>query len=154
MGPAAARTRPAHVTSERVSPSAGLPDLHNTGGTIATGDTWLANNLPAILNSTYYTGNTTSHLPPSTAVFVTWDEGEGSDKTHGENCADATHADTATYPSCWVATIVISPSTRTGTTSTTYFNHYSLLRTAEDLLGLSPLGLAASNASMSWDFRL
>jgi hypothetical protein len=34
------------------------------------------------------------------------------------------------------------------------FNHYSLLRTAEDLLGLPELGLAAQNQSMVSAFNL
>jgi hypothetical protein len=34
------------------------------------------------------------------------------------------------------------------------FNHYSLLRTAEDLLGVPELGLAAQNQSMASAFNL
>jgi phosphatidylinositol-3-phosphatase len=97
-----------------------IDDMHD--GTIANGDTWLSNNLPTILNSPEYTSG-------STAVFITWDEGTGG-KT-GENCVTNT-----TDTSCQVATIVISPSTPAGSTSGTLFNHYSLLGTAEQLLGL------------------
>ncbi len=115
-----------------------IDDMHD--GTIADGDTWLANNLPAILNSPeYQSGNT--------AVFITWDEGEGG-KT-GENCAANT-----TDVGCHVATIVISPSTPAGANSATLFNHYSLLGTAEQLLGLPPLGEAASYPTMTAAFNL
>ena len=114
-----------------------IDDMHD--GTIADGDTWLSNNLPVIFNSSEYQSGTT-------AVFVTWDEGEGG-KT--SDCATNT-----TDIGCQVATLVISPSTVPGTTSSTLFNHYSLLKTAEDLLGLPELGLAASNASMSSAFNL
>jgi hypothetical protein len=115
-----------------------IDDMHD--GTIADGDTWLAANLPTILNSTeYQAGNT--------AVFITWDEGTGG-KT-GENCTANT-----TDLSCLVATIVISPSTPAGATSATLFNHYSLLGTAEQLLGLPALGQAASYPTMTAAFNL
>jgi phospholipase C len=114
-----------------------IDDMHD--GTIADGDTWLSNNLPVIFNSSEYQSG-------STAVFVTWDEGEGG---KSNNCAENT-----TDIGCRVATLVISPSTVPGTTSATLFNHYSLLKTAEDLLGLPELGQAASNASMASAFNL
>jgi phospholipase C len=115
-----------------------IDDMHD--GTIADGDNWLAANLPAILGSPEYRNG-------STAVFITWDEGSGG-KT-GEDCAANT-----TDPSCHVATIVISPSTPPGTVSGTLFNHYSLLGTAEQLLGLPKLGLAASYPTMTAAFNL
>ncbi len=115
-----------------------IDDMHD--GTIADGDSWLASNLPTILNSTeYQAGNT--------AVFITWDEGTGG-KT-GEDCTANT-----TDPSCLVATMVISPSTPAGATSATLFNHYSLLGTAEQLLGLPALGQAASYPTMTAAFNL
>jgi hypothetical protein len=114
-----------------------IDDMHD--GTVADGDTWLSNNLPVIFNSPeYQSGNT--------AVFVTWDEGEGGTSN---DCATNT-----TDIGCHVATLVISPSTAPGTTSSVLFNHYSLLRTAEDLLNLPALGLAASNQSMASAFNL
>ena len=114
-----------------------IDDMHD--GTIPDGDTWLANNLPAIFNSAAYTSGTT-------AVFVTWDEGEGGTVN---DCALNT-----TDIGCHVATIVVSPSTAAGTTSGTLFNHYSLLGTTERLLGLPSLGLAGSNSLMTSAFNL
>jgi phosphatidylinositol-3-phosphatase len=115
-----------------------LDDMHT--GTIAEGDRWMAANLPKILDSDEYTDG-------STAVFITWDEGHGG--TPGEKCAT-----NKTDDSCHIATIVISPSTKPGTRSATLFNHYSLLRTAEELLGLPLLGNAAGAASMVPAFGL
>ena len=115
-----------------------LDDMHT--GTIAAGDRWLAASLPAILGSHEYTDG-------STAVFITWDEGHHG--TVGEKCATNT-----TDQSCHIATIVISPSTKPGTRPATLFNHYSLLRTAEQLLGLPLLGHAAGSASMVSAFNL
>lgn len=115
-----------------------IDDMHN--GTIADGDSWLARHLPAILNSREYRSGTT-------AVFITWDEGSGGHPV--ENCAINT-----TDASCRVATIVVSPSTPAGARSGTLFNHYSLLGTAEQLLGVPRLGQASSYPTMTAAFRL
>jgi len=114
-----------------------IDDMHD--GSIQQGDTWLSNNLPTIFNSNQYqTGQV--------VVFVTWDEGEGGSSN---DCA------TNTWDiGCSVATIVASPSTLSGTQSATLFNHYSLLLTTEQLLGLRALGQAASANSMLSDFNL
>jgi hypothetical protein len=114
-----------------------IDDMHS--GTVADGDNWLMANLPTILNSPEYTSG-------STAVFITWDEGEGGTSN---KCATNT-----TDVGCHVATLVISPSTRAGTHSATLFNHYSLLGTAERLLGLPMLGKAASATTMTAAFHL
>jgi len=115
-----------------------ISDMHD--GTISDGDTWLANNLPVILNSSQYQSGTT-------AVFVTWDEGAGGKS--GEDCAA-----NPTDESCHVPTIVISPSTPAGSTSATLFNHYSLLGTTEQLLGLPALGQASGATTMTAAFNL
>ena len=102
---------------------------------VATGDAWLAQWMPAILSSTAYRAG-------RTAVFITWDEGEG-----GTSDACATNT---TDPGCHVATIVASPSTPRGTRSALLFNHYSLLKTTEQLLGLrSFLGHAGDHGTRS-----
>jgi phospholipase C len=114
-----------------------IDDMHD--GTVADGDTWLADNLPAIFTSTAYQSGTT-------AVFLTWDEGEGgSSKDCATNTSDI---------GCHVVTIVASPSTVPGTTSATPFNHYSLLGTAEQLLGLPALGNASAFPTLTSAFNL
>jgi phospholipase C len=115
-----------------------IDDMHD--GTIADGDTWLARNLPAILGSPEYRSGTT-------VVFITWDEGSGG--YPAENCVTNT-----TDASCRVATIAVSPSTPAGTTSATSFNHYALLGTTEQLLGLPRLGQASSYPTMTAAFHL
>jgi len=114
-----------------------ISDMHD--GTVAQGDSWLSTNLAAIFNSTAYQSGTT-------AVFLTWDEGEGGSSN---DCATNT-----TDIGCHVVTIVASPSTVAGTTSATLFNHYSLLGTAEQLLGLPALGNASSFPTMTSTFNL
>ena len=66
-----------------------------------------------------------------TAVFIVWDEPTP------------------------MPIIVISPTTPSATSSTVAFDHYSLLRTTEELLGVGPaLGQAATASSMRTDFHL
>jgi hypothetical protein len=109
---------------------------------IETGDRWLATLVPEILASPAYQAG-------GTVLVITWDEGDSGGTS---DCADNTSA-----PGCHVATIVIAPTTRPGTRSDTLFNHYSLLKTTEQLLGL-PTNLAAaaepSTASMRTAFNL
>jgi len=118
-----------------------IDDMHN--GTVADGNTWMSRNLPAILNSAEYKNG-------STVIFITFDEGSDvGSYADGENCATNTK-DT----SCHLPTFVISPSVKVGARSGTLFNHYSLLGTAEQLLHLSKLGLAASYPTMVSAFNL
>jgi len=114
-----------------------IDDMHD--GTIAEGDAWLQHNLPTILNSSEYQRG-------SIVVVVTWDEGEGGTSN---DCATNT-----TDVGCHVATIVVSPSTVPGTQSSTLFNHYSLLASTEQLLGVPMLGEAATANSMLAAFNL
>jgi phosphatidylinositol-3-phosphatase len=114
-----------------------IDDMHD--GTIAQGDEWLRSNLPSILNSSAYQSGTV-------VVAVTWDEGEGGSSNE---CATNT-----TDVGCHVATIVLSPSTAPGTQSATLFNHYSLLASTEQLLGVSLLDEAAGANSMIAAFNL
>jgi phosphatidylinositol-3-phosphatase len=109
---------------------------------VSVGDLWLSHWVRAIVSSRAYRAGTT-------AIFITWDEGEqgGSD-----DCAF--NVDTA---GCHVPMVVVSPSTRPGTRATELFNHYSLLKTTEQLLGISPF-LAQANdprtKSMAEGFNL
>jgi hypothetical protein len=124
-----------------------VDDGHDGGNpvSIQNSDAWLAANLPAILNSAAYQRGTT-------AVFVTWDEGEGPLASVGKDCSTNT-----TDEDCHIPTIVVSPSTRPGTLSTKLFNHYSLLRTTEEMLHLNRRifpGLAKKAPSMRKAFHL
>ena len=105
------------------------PNLCNDGHdcSTSTGDKWLASWLDTIVTSPSYDVG-------DTVVFVTWDEGIGANQH--------------------IATVVIAPTVRPGTRVATRFSHYSLLRTTEELLGVSPLGNAASATSMRAAFNL
>jgi phospholipase C len=88
---------------------------------IDVADRWLALWIPTILNGpNYRAGNT--------AIFIIWDEG-----TTGNH----------------VPAVVVSPFTPVGAASATRFDHFSLLRTTAELLGITThLGSAATAASM------
>ncbi len=106
---------------------------------VSTGDRWLAGVVPRIVSSRAYRAG-------HSVLFITWDEGEGGTAT-----ACATNERDV---GCHVATIVVSPSTPAGRRSSRLFNHYSLLRTTDELLGRSPLGRAARASSMAEAFGL
>jgi phosphatidylinositol-3-phosphatase len=80
---------------------------------VATGDAWLQTFLPTILSSSDYQAGG--------VVFITFDE--GGEDNH-------------------IPMIVVSPRVSPGAQSDSYYDHYSLLRTVEDLLGLPYLGQA------------
>ncbi len=102
-----------------------INDMHD--GSIGDGDRFLQGYVPALMATPQYrSGNT--------AIFIIWDENEGA----GGN---------------QVPCIVISPYTR-GVRDSTRYSHYSLLRTTEELLGLSPLGRASFARSMVGKFGL
>ena len=108
-----------------------LHDMHRTPQTttlsqkVKAGDTWTAGYLPKVLASPEYQSG-------RTVVILTWDE--------------------ATTKVTQVPFIVISPYVRPGTAVTTRYDHYSLLRTTEQMLGLTTyLGHAAD--STTGDFR-
>lgn len=101
-------------------------DTHDCG--IGTGDRFLARLVSRIVATSEYRAG-------RTALFVTYDEDDGSSGNH-------------------IPTIVVSPQTRAGTRSAARFNHYSLLRTTEEMLGLGRLGAAAHARSMRHAFGL
>jgi phosphatidylinositol-3-phosphatase len=79
---------------------------------IQQGDTWLAKQLPSILNSqAYKTGG---------VIFITWDEGVGDDGPIGM--------------------IVLSPDAKgRGYSNTIHYTHSSTLRTLEEIFSVTPL---------------
>jgi hypothetical protein len=100
-------------------------DTHDCS--VRTGDTWLAEWIPKLTGSPQYRAG-------NTLLMLTWDEGVGA----------GNH----------IPTIVVGPSVPAGSVAHARFDHYALLRTTEDLLGLGHLGAAASAPSMAVDFRL
>ncbi len=95
-------------------------DMHDSCGPtynpVKQGDTWLARNVPAIVESQSY--------KRGGALFITWDEGESGDGPIGM--------------------IVLSPFAKRGYANTTHYTHSSTLRSMEEIFGVRPfLGDAA-----------
>lgn len=120
-----------------------IDDAHSSDTT--TGDTWLSELIPFITNNAnYQTGDT--------VIFITNDEGSGTDQINGEDCANQSLS--LSQPSCHIPTIVIAPYITAGTAVNTFYTHYSMLKTAEELLGYPLLGLAQTANSMANAFNL
>jgi hypothetical protein len=94
-------------------------DMHSCS--VYTGDVYLRSIVPRLL----------SELGPSGILFITFDEGDTDRGCCG--VAKGGH----------IATMIAGPGARAGVTSMRPYDHYSLLRTIEDLWGLPRLGGAA-----------
>jgi hypothetical protein len=93
------------------------PPLYNP---VLQGDTWLSQNLPAILNSSAYQNNG--------LILITWDEGEGG--------SDGP-----------IGMIVLSPLAKGGGYhNTIHYTHSSTLRTFGKIFGVGPLIRGAATA--------
>jgi phospholipase C len=104
-------------------------DMHDCP--VATGDAWLSTWIPVITSGQDYQLG-------SLAIFIVWDEGGGTGDVRSQ-----------------VATFVLSAFTAPGTQSATPFDHYSLLRTREEILGAPTfLGGAATASSLRAAFNL
>lgn len=88
-------------------------DGSSTSAKIAATDSWLKNNVPTILNSPAFT---TQH----SLLVITWDE---DDRNHGNH----------------VMTIFLGYGVTAGTQDGTQYNHYALLHTTEQALGLQTI---------------
>ncbi|HEY1914822.1 MAG TPA: alkaline phosphatase family protein [Streptosporangiaceae bacterium] len=119
-------------------------DMHGASGCesglIKAGDTWLSTWIPLITSSKVYQDG-------DTAIFLVWDEGAGG--ATGEKCYDNT-----TDQSCHVPAIVIAPSVKAGTVVSTQFDHWSTMKTIEQMLGYTQIGQAKSATSMESAFNL
>ena len=91
------------------------------------GNQFLQRWIPRITKSTAYRSGTV-------AIFITFDEPEDFK---------------VIPPKQPVALVVIAPSVKSGTKSTTMFTHYSMLKTTEELLGITTfLGHAGDSTTM------
>jgi hypothetical protein len=97
--------------------------MHSCG--TYSGDRYLRSVVPRLL----------SELGPSGILFLTWDEGE----TNATCCGVAKGGH--------ILTLIAGPGARGGTRSTVPYDHYSLLRTIEDLWRLPKLGYSGSPAT-------
>ncbi len=101
-------------------------DMHNCS--IATGDTFLSNLVPPLLDA----------LGPNGVLIVNFDEGT----TNAACCGDPGGGH--------IALIMAGPGVRPGATSGVAYDHYSVLRFIESRFGLSAIGKAADRRSTAF----
>ena len=94
-------------------------DMHGASGcpdsnTVRSGDTWLSKNLPALIS--YANAN-------AGVIFIVWDEGESTTK---------------------MPFIAVGPHVKAGFTGTVSYNHSSLVKSVEEVLGLPILSTVSS----------
>ena len=114
---------PAAADFEFITPNM-CHDMHDCP--IATGDAFLRDFVPTILNSPAW--------QQGGVLFITWDENEGRSGNH-------------------VPTLVISPNVAQGFQSNVAHDHYSLLRTIEDAWGLGCLNKACAANNLNEFFH-
>jgi phospholipase C len=99
-------------------------DMHDsaecaTHDPVWNGDTWLSKELPKILASNAY--------QDGGVLFIVWDEGGSGDGPIG--------------------LIAVSPNVKPGYSNTIHYTHSSLLRTVQEIFGVTPLLGDAENAT-------
>lgn len=104
-------------------------DMHN--GTIAQADTWLAQQVPTIMNSPQF--------KKDGALFITWDEGSEKQDDNKERNDP-------------IGMIILSPFAKKNYTDTTMYSHASLLKTIEEIFQIKPL-LGLANDPQTKDLR-
>jgi hypothetical protein len=111
----------------------------NDGGIIST-NRWLSKYIPMILQSAAFRADG--------MLIITWDESDTSDTS---SCCGEAPGPGSPLPGITgsggghVATIVISRFVKPGTTNPTPYNHFSVLRSIEDVFGLSHLAAAGAS---------
>jgi len=98
-------------------------DMHDCS--VSTGDTWLSNNVPAILNSSAFTSQ-------HSLLVIVWDEDDFSQSNQ-------------------VAWVGVGYGVKTNYTSSVSYDHYSYLRTIEASWGLPTLTTTDGSASAMTD---
>ncbi len=97
-------------------------DMHDCG--VPAGDRFLSSFVPKITDSPAFAGS---------VLFIVWDEGRDTGAPRGGR----------------VPAIIVSPMVKPGSTSGRAFDHYALLRSIEDALGLGCLAATCQSGNMA-----
>ena len=135
-----------------------VPDLCHDGhdapcvtgapGGLAQADAFLAQWVPAIMAAPAYRDGG--------LIVITFDEGSDSAACCGETAGFSSDHPNVPLPGRTgpgggrIGAVLLSPLIKPGTVSTVPYNHYSLLRTIEDIFGLPHLGDAAMPQARSF----
>jgi len=147
------RPLPGDLTRASTTPAFSFiaPDLCDDGhdapcvtgapGGLAQADAFLAQWVPKIMAAPAYRGGG--------LIVITFDEGSDAAGCCGETSGISPSQPNVPLPGKTgpgggrIGAVLLSPLIRPGTVSTVAYNHYSLLRTVEDIFGLPHLGDAA-----------
>ena len=124
------------------------PNLTDDGEgpqTVAAADAWLQRFLTTVAATPAYQSG-------SLLVVVTYDEGTGPDSKRGEDCTNQAADVAGLQGSCHIAAFVVYPWASGA--DPTFFDHYSLTRTVEEIFGLPLLAGAATATSLLGHFGL
>jgi len=117
------------------------PCVTGAPGGLAQADAFLAQWVPAIMAAPAYRD--------SGLIVITFDEGSDAAACCGETSGFSSDHPNVPLPGRTgpgggrIGAVLLSPLIKAGTVSTVPYNHYSLLRTIEDIFGLPHLGNAA-----------
>ncbi len=116
------------------------PCANGDPGGLINIDAFLSMWVPEIMHSPAYKNG---------LIFITFDEGTDSKACCGETSGKSPSHPNIAQPGMngpgggRVGAVLLSPFIKPGTVSTVNYNHYSMLRSFEDLFGLSHLGDAS-----------
>jgi phosphatidylinositol-3-phosphatase len=136
--------------ADQTLPSFGFvtPNLQDDGegpGGYSAADKWLGKFVALVQSSaSYQAGNT--------VLIVTNDEGTGSDSARAEDCTNQTRDLAGQQESCHVPFFVVYPWA--GGKDSTFFDHYSVTRTVQDLFGLQPMAGSVTAPTLVGHFGL
>jgi len=125
------------------------PCVGGRPGGLVTADHWLRRWVPKILASPAYKKNG--------LLLVTFDEADSDNSDGAAACCGEGPGPNTPLPGIYgmgggrTGAVVVSPFVKPGSWNNTAYNHYSLLRTVEDLFGLRPLGYAKTARGFGYD---
>jgi phospholipase C len=118
-----------HIVLNQCHEMHGLAECPDIENLIRTGDAKIAQVVNQILQSPSWNASGNS------AIVITWDENNGNTQEQ-TGCCGYDPKSAADFGGGHIATIVITNHGARGITDSTPYNHYSLLRTTEDALGI------------------
>ena len=140
---ASASTTPnlSYITPNLCDDGHDQPCVDGQPGGLVSADAWLRTWVPKILASPAF--------QQDGLLIVTFDEAETSSSSGADACCGEGPGPNSPLPGIYgmgggrVGAVVVSPYVVPGSWNDTGYNHYSLLRTVENVFGLAPLGYAA-----------
>jgi hypothetical protein len=135
------------ITPDLCSDAHDEPCVDGRPGGLESADAFLREWVPRIMGSAAYLEDG--------LLVVTYDESEISEEG-SEPCCDQPTGPNTPQPGIFgrgggrTGAVLLSPFVRAGTVNETPYNHYSLLRSVEDLFGLPHLGYAAQEGLVAF----